>query len=241
MSSRPARTRLRRVLPLAAAAAVGVAAGAGAYALTNKHSDDSAAPNKVVVPAQAASSTSTVDSLTGIFNRAFFFAALEREIQRSARSGRGFCLLMMDLDGLKAINDKHGHFHGDEALRAVGETIRAGVRRIDTAARYGGDEFVVLLPETSKDQAMECAKRLRSEISKWKFLAEEPYGPLQITASLGVAAAPVCAGARDTLIEAADAAMYAAKRAGKNRTYSAPVLTTPPAPALRFQALRSSV
>ena len=69
---------------------------------------------------------STVDSLTGLFNRAYFFAALEREIQRSARSGRGFCLLMMDLDGLKAVNDRFGHFNGDRALRTVGETVDPG-------------------------------------------------------------------------------------------------------------------
>ncbi|HEY6058597.1 MAG TPA: GGDEF domain-containing protein, partial [Candidatus Limnocylindrales bacterium] len=91
---------------------------------------------------------STIDSLTELYNRSFFFAALEREIQRSARSGRGFCLLMMDLDGLKSINDRYGHFHGDRVLRAVGEVIRRGVRRIDVPARYGGDEFVALLPET---------------------------------------------------------------------------------------------
>jgi GGDEF domain-containing protein len=78
---------------------------------------------------------STVDSLTGLFNRTFFFAALEREIARSARSGRGFCLLMMDLDELKSINDRVGHYHGDRVLRSVGDVILSGVRQIDTAAR----------------------------------------------------------------------------------------------------------
>ena len=109
----------------------------------------------------AAVRLSTIDPLTGLFNRGFFFAALEREIARSARSSRGFCLLMMDLDELKAINDRHGHFHGDRVLRGVGDVVQAGVRRIDTAARYGGDEFVVLLPETDPTGAYVVAEKIR--------------------------------------------------------------------------------
>src|SRR3989475_1222895 len=90
----------------------------------------------------AAVRLSTVDSLTGLFNRAFFFAALEREVQRSARSGRGFCLLMMDLDGLKAINDRHGHFQGDRVLRRGGGVIPRGGRPLAVAARPGGGACV---------------------------------------------------------------------------------------------------
>ena len=96
----------------------------------------------------AAIRLSAMDPLTGLFNRTLFFAALEREMDRSARSGRGFCLLMMDLDELKGINDRHGHHAGDVVLREIADRIRSGVRRIDVAARYGGDEFVALLPET---------------------------------------------------------------------------------------------
>ena len=109
----------------------------------------------------AAIRLSTIDPLTGLFNRGFFFAALEREIARCARSGRGFCLLMMDLDELKTINDRMGHFHGDRVLREVGRIVSAGVRRIDTAARYGGDEFVVLLPETDPTGAFVLAEKMR--------------------------------------------------------------------------------
>jgi hypothetical protein len=97
----------------------------------------------------AAIRLSTIDNLTGLFNRTFFFAAVEREIARSARSGRGFCLLMMDLDELKQINDLNGHFFGDRVLRGVGEVIRSGGRRIDTAARYGGDERQIRPAPTS--------------------------------------------------------------------------------------------
>ena len=109
----------------------------------------------------AAIRLSTIDPLTALFNRGFFFAALEREIARSARSGRGFCLLMMDLDELKAVNDRLGHFHGDRVLHAVGDIVAVGVRRIDTAARYGGDEFVVLLPETDPTGAYVVAEKIR--------------------------------------------------------------------------------
>ena len=114
----------------------------------------------------AAIRLSTIDPLTGLFNRGFFFAALEREIARSARSGRGFCLLMMDLDELKAINDRLGHFYGDKVLRAVGEVVTIGVRRIDTAARYGGDEYVVLLPETDPTGAFVLAEKIRIGVAR---------------------------------------------------------------------------
>jgi diguanylate cyclase (GGDEF)-like protein len=163
----------------------------------------------------AAIRLSTVDSLTGLFNRAFFFAALEREIQRSARSGRGFCLLMMDLDGLKSINDKHGHFHGDEALRSVGDTIRAGVRRIDTASRYGGDEFVVLLPETDPTGAFVLAEKIRQGVADRALGG--PGFELRTSLSIGVVSYPHDGTSVDELMISADQAMYISKRQGKNR------------------------
>ena len=163
----------------------------------------------------AAIRLSTVDSLTGLFNRNFFFAAIEREIARSARSGRGFCLLMMDLDELKSINDRLGHFQGDRVLRGVGKVITQGVRQIDTAARYGGDEFVVLLPETDPTGAFVLAEKIRLGVNSTGI--EMPAGTPRPSLSIGVVAYPDDGRTADELIISADGAMYASKRAGKDR------------------------
>lgn len=163
----------------------------------------------------AAIRLSTVDPLTGLFNRTFFFAAIGREIARCARSGRGFCLLMMDLDDLKAINDRLGHHQGDRALRGVGEVIADGVRRIDTAARYGGDEFVVLLPETDPTGAFVLAEKIRRGVNA---LAVDPAAPgVHLSLSIGVVSFPADGRTADELMISADEAMYASKRAGKDR------------------------
>ncbi len=164
---------------------------------------------------------STVDSLTGLFNRTFFFAALEREIARCARSGRGFCLLMMDLDELKSINDRLGHFHGDRVLRGVGEVIAVGVRKIDTAARYGGDEFVVLLPETDPTGAFILAEKIRLGVGALPI--ELPGVGTRPSLSIGVVSFPDDGRSADELIISADGAMYASKRAGKDRVTGVPM------------------
>ena len=163
----------------------------------------------------AAIRLSTIDPLTALFNRGFFFAALEREIARSARSGRGFCLLMMDLDELKAVNDRLGHFHGDRVLHAVGGVVSDGVRRIDTAARYGGDEFVVLLPETDPTGAYVVAEKIRLGVQELELgLADAAVRP---SLSIGVVSYPDDGNTADELMISADGAMYRSKRAGKNR------------------------
>ena len=170
----------------------------------------------------AAIRLSTIDPLTGLFNRTFFFAAVEREIARSARSGRGFCLLMMDLDELKLINDRHGHFFGDRVLRGVGEVIRAGGRRIDTAARYGGDEFVVLLPETDPTGAYVLAEKIRIGVAELKV--DVAGTVLQPSVSIGVVSFPDDGRTSDELMITADSSMYHSKRAGKNRVTGVPVM-----------------
>ncbi len=172
----------------------------------------------------AAIRLSTVDSLTGLFNRTFFFAAIDREIARSARSGRGFSLLMMDLDELKAINDRLGHFQGDRVLRGVGEVIVQGVRQIDTAARYGGDEFVVLLPETDPTGAFVLAEKIRLGVGAMPI--DLPGGAPRVSLSIGVVNYPDDGRTADELIISADGAMYASKRAGKDRVTGVPMRRT---------------
>jgi diguanylate cyclase (GGDEF)-like protein len=170
----------------------------------------------------AAIRLSTIDNLTGLFNRTFFFAAVEREIARSARSGRGFCLLMMDLDELKQINDRNGHFFGDRVLRGVGEVIRQGGRRIDTAARYGGDEFVVLLPETDPTGAYVLAEKIRLGVADLRV--DVAGSMIQPSISIGVVSYPEDGRTSDELMITADNSMYRSKRAGKNRVTGVPVM-----------------
>ncbi|MEX2012013.1 MAG: GGDEF domain-containing protein [Chloroflexota bacterium] len=167
----------------------------------------------------AAIRLSTVDPLTGLYNRTFFFAAVDREIARSARSGRGFCLLMMDLDELKAVNDRHGHFIGDRVLRGVGDVIAEGVRRIDIAARYGGDEFVVLLPETEVTGAYVLAEKIRLGVADLAV----PGTEVRSSMSVGVVSFPDDGRTSDELMISADQAMYSSKHAGKNRVMGIPV------------------
>jgi diguanylate cyclase (GGDEF)-like protein len=161
----------------------------------------------------AAIRLSAVDALTGLYNRTFFFAALEREIARSERSGRGFCLIMLDLDELKAVNDRHGHQAGDAVLHSVADTVRSGIRKIDVAARYGGDEFVALLPETDPTGGWVLAEKIRLGVAE----TAAPGFDARPTVSVGVVSYPTDGRTADALMLSADRAMYVSKRGGKNR------------------------
>jgi diguanylate cyclase (GGDEF)-like protein len=157
----------------------------------------------------------TVDSLTACFLRDFFFERLDEEFERSTRYGGSFSLLMLDLDGFKAINDEHGHLAGDQYLRAVSATIRAQLRAADIACRYGGDEFCLLLPETGLSGARVIAERIRVAVAD-TVVAEDGF-TLRTTASIGLAVHPRD-GSRDVndLLRNADEALYRAKRAGRD-------------------------
>jgi diguanylate cyclase (GGDEF)-like protein len=168
------------------------------------------------------------DHLTGLANRRRFERQLEREVARTERYGHPFCLLLLDLDHFKQVNDTYGHDAGDEALRRVGSAIQSGTRGIDTGARIGGDEFAVILPETDFARGLEVAERLRAAISAMDV---EPVGRLSV--SLGLAGLPACASECTALREAADAALYEAKRAGRGRVACAPVLNPAAAPGVQ--------
>ena len=165
----------------------------------------------------AALRMSALDSLTGLYNRPFLFAAVAREIARSQRTGRGFCLVMLDLDDLKEINDRHGHHAGDAVLRAIADTLRTTIRRADVAARYGGDEFVTLLPETDPTGGWVVAEKIR-QVLRDRGMRSFDFRP---TVSLGVVSYPGDGRSAETLLMSADRAMYVAKRAGKDQVATA--------------------
>src|SRR5262250_1815323 len=153
------------------------------------------------------------DEVTGLYNRRFFSIRLEEEVSRYRRFNHPVSVVLLDLDGFKAINDDMGHAAGDETLRDMSEILMRYSRGINVICRYGGDEFAVLLVETSKAGARLYADRIRHVLSTHPFA----HGR-RVTASFGIASLPEdVAPAADELIRAADEALYAAKRAGKNR------------------------
>jgi diguanylate cyclase (GGDEF)-like protein len=157
------------------------------------------------------------DHLTGLANRRRFERQLDREVTRTKRYGRPFCLLLIDIDHFKAVNDTYGHPTGDEVIVQLASTLQAGTRGIDTAARVGGEEFAVILPETEITGGLEVANRLRESIGTMDLPAEVG----RVTASIGIAEYPASAGDGTGLYAAADSALYAAKRTGRNRVVGA--------------------
>ena len=157
------------------------------------------------------------DELTGLNNHRRFQEALASEIERARRFDQELGLVMLDVDDFKAFNDTHGHQVGDQVLRDVARVVRDESREVDAPARYGGEELAVVLPGTDLDGAFQFAERVREGIERLRVAT--PGGePLRVTASFGAAALPATATDQPSLIAAADGALYAAKRGGKNRT-----------------------
>jgi diguanylate cyclase (GGDEF)-like protein len=140
---------------------------------------------------------------------------LRRETKRASRSGRPLSLLFIDLDGFKAVNDNHGHLSGSRALVEAAAVIRGSARETDVVARFGGDEFALVLPDTGGEGAFAVGERILERIAAHKFLSREGLN-IHLTASVGVATLPDVAASADELVQAADAAMYKVKDRGKN-------------------------
>lgn len=176
---------------------------------------------------QALDRRASTDALTGLPNRAAFDARLAAAANHFARYARPFALIVADVDHFKRFNDSWGHEAGDAVLRQVGATLRGVLRDVDHPARLGGEEFVVLLPETGLGHGMEAAERIRERMERAPLLWNGR--PLTITASFGVAACPDTLADPAELLAAADAALYRSKAAGRNRvTAASPVAPLPP-------------
>ncbi len=164
----------------------------------------------------------TIDALTGLHNRGWLDDTFNREIKRSERDRLTACLLMIDIDHFKNINDKFGHLAGDQVLITVGKNIKEPLRPNDMVARYGGEEFSVLLPETSVENAATIAERLRERVSQSSPGKIENKQLPKVTVSIGVAEFKT-GDSLETMIASADAAMFRAKKAGRNCVYVAAV------------------
>ena len=162
-----------------------------------------------------------LDDHTGLFNSRHMKRQLEQEVMRATRFGHPVSAIFFDLDYFKRVNDTHGHQAGSQVLHEIGKLLRKTLRSTDVPVRYGGDEFLILMPETSKDQAIAAARRIGGEIARQPFLAEKPYGPIRLTASLGVAAFPDDARDPESLIRRADEAMYHVKASQRGGVFAA--------------------
>ena len=178
------------------------------------------------------------DHLTGLKTRGYFEQQLELEIKRSERKGEGFCLLMLDIDHFKALNDTYGHHIGDKVLRRVAHVLSKDMREVDTVARYGGEEFVIILPETTEAEAYAVAQRIRGAVETEPFIID-PAHTEPITISIGVAVFKQDATTRKQLVQRADAALYVAKGQGRNKVVRYAEMTTsiePSAPVREREA-----
>ncbi|MBI1891525.1 MAG: GGDEF domain-containing protein [Burkholderiales bacterium] len=156
------------------------------------------------------------DGLTGVYNRRYLTELGEREIALARRHGRSLAALMLDIDHFKKINDSHGHDVGDSVIKAVTYACLAGVRSIDHVGRFGGEEFVCILPDAGEAEAMRCAERLRQSVEALQLPG--PGDPIRFTISIGVAALKPFHESWDALLKDADIALYRAKETGRNRT-----------------------
>lgn len=157
------------------------------------------------------SETTTRDDLTQLYLKSVFNFALKKELEKSFRSRKKLSLLMIDIDDFKQVNDNYGHLAGDEALKTIGELININIRNMDIAARYGGEELAIIVPESTLNDAVLLAERIREKISKIEFAS------FSVTVSIGICHSSLDIRGIDDIISRADKALYDAKLSGKNR------------------------
>jgi diguanylate cyclase (GGDEF)-like protein/putative nucleotidyltransferase with HDIG domain len=181
-----------------------------------------------------------VDPKTGLFNARYFAAELREELVRAGRMDRPMSIIMADLDLLRDINNSYGHLAGDAVLKGIAEVFRKQLRHYDVPARFGGEEFAILLPETPPEQALEIAERIRRAVADGRFEVETSSEPIRATISLGVAGFPKDGTDPNELIHQADLAVYRAKLQGRNRVQGAspePLLLSPTERPTRLAAV----
>ena len=165
-----------------------------------------------------------IDDVTEVYNARYLLATTENEIRRAQRYQTPLSVLFLDLDRFKLVNDQHGHLIGSQVLRNLSQSLMQCVRDVDTLARYGGDEFTILLVDTDHAAALSVAERIRRIVEEHVFEAGRG-GSLRLTVSLGVGTFPEHGQDRNALLDAADKAMYRSKSLGRNRVSSANELT----------------
>lgn len=187
--------------------------------LQNLCADRSANLETTLERLKEAQEAANTDALTGLPNRRSFLEQAQRQLSVSLRYGAPFTLLLLDVDHFKACNDSFGHAAGDVVLKQLARTLAAEIRDADFAARYGGEEFTVLCPNTDTKQAVPLAQRLREAIQDTLLMPEHPEQslPSGMTVSIGIATHEPRETEVDAVLARADAALYAAKRAGRNR------------------------
>lgn len=169
---------------------------------------------------QATMEMAVTDPLTGLYNRRYMESQTAALVEHAINRGKALSILALDVDHFKAVNDEHGHAVGDRVLQELASRLKQAIRNIDMVCRIGGEEFVIVLPNTSADVATKIADRMRRSVSGTPFNVGSRNGPLTVTVSIGVAAVESASDTMESVMKRADEALYSAKRAGRNRVNS---------------------